>query len=100
MIIANLVQTWEPYHLVQARLNVLMKNVQIVITNPVASPVMTGMPPPKPAPRNAAVVINIPALEQVIPAAAVRLVMDYMGHVLALADIFGVENLALKKMLA
>ena len=70
-----------------------MKNVQIVITNPVASPAMTGTPPPKPAPRNAAVITNTLALEQVIPAAVARLVMVNIRHVLVPATMFGTEVL-------
>ena len=69
-----------------------MKHFQIVITNPAASPVMTGMPLLKPARNNAVVLISIPAPEQVIPVAAVRLAAENIRLVNVLADIFGAEN--------
>ena len=84
-----------------------MKHVQIVITNQAASPVMTGTPLLKPVPRNAAVLINIPALEQVIPAAleqvipavVVRPVAENIRLVLVLTDINGAEDCVLCLML-
>ena len=66
-----------------------MKHAQIVIINQAASPAMTGTPLLKPARNNAVVPISIPALEQVIPAAAVRPVVENIRLVLALVDING-----------
>ena len=76
-----------------------MKNVLTVIINPAVSPVMTGTPPPKPAPRNAQVLINILVPVQTKPAEAARLAVENTRSVLALADIFGAEVLVPLKML-
>ena len=89
MIIANLVRIWEPFRAVQVRLLALMKNVLTVITSPAVSLAMIGTPPPKPAPRNAQVLINILVPVQTKPAEAARLATDYMRLVLAPADIAG-----------
>ena len=69
-----------------------MKNAQIVITNPAASLVMTGTLLIKPAPRNAQVLISIPAPEQVIPVAAVRLAAENIRLVNVQVVMTGAEN--------
>ena len=76
-----------------------MKNVQIVITNQAVSLAMIGTPPPKPAPRNAQVLINILVPVQTKPAEAARLATDYMRLVLAPADMLGTEVLVPSKTL-
>ena len=76
-----------------------MKHAQIAIINPAASPAMTGTPLLKPAPRNAAVLINTLAPEQTKPAEAARPVVENIQLVNVQVVIFGAEHLVLKKML-
>ena len=58
-----------------------MRNVLTVITNPAASPAMTGTPPPKPAPHNAQVLINIHVPEQTKPGVVVHLAEENIRRV-------------------
>ena len=94
MITANLVQTWELYHLVQVRSLVLMKNVQIVITNPAVNPVMTGTPRHKPARHNVQVLINMLVPVQTKLEEVVQLVAENIRRALALAVMTGAAALA------
>ena len=100
MITANLAPTWEHFRAVQARSLVLMKHAQIVTTSPDVSPVTTGTLPPKPAPRNAQVLINILVLAPAIPAEAAQPVVENIRLVLAPADMLGTEVLVPSKTLA
>ena len=99
MITANLVQTWELYHLAQAHSLVLMKNVLTVIINQAASPVTTGILPLKPAPHNAHILIDLLVPAPAIPAVAVRLAVENIKHVLVPATIFGAEVLVPLKVI-
>ena len=76
-----------------------MKNVLTVIINPAASPAMIGMLLPKPAPRNAQVLINILVLAPAIPAEAAQPVVENIRLVLAPADMLGTEVLVPSKTL-
>ena len=70
-----------------------MKHAQIVTTSPDVSPVMIGILPLKPVPRNAQVLINILVPALVIRVAAVQLVAANTRLVLAPVDMFGMEVL-------
>ena len=76
-----------------------MKHAQIVTTSPDVSPVTTGTPPPKPAPRSAQVLINILVPVQTKPAEAARLAVENTRSVLAPADMLGTEVLVPSKTL-
>ena len=71
-----------------------MKHAQIVTTSPDVSPVTTGTPRLKPAPRSAQVLINILVPVQTKPAVAARLVAENIRLVNALVAMNGATVLA------
>ena len=77
-----------------------MKHAQIVTTSPDVSPVTTGTPPPKPAPRSAQVLINILVLAPAIPAEAAQPVVENIRLVLVPADMNGVGGVVSSQTLA
>lgn len=77
-----------------------MKNVQIVIINPVVSPAMIGMPPLKPARHSAAATTNIPVpVGHMSLVVTVLLVMENFLSVVVPILIRGTVDLVLVQVL-